>query len=80
MNYVQLYVIEGNTHSQVELFDFEGIELVQQIQDVKNLSTVFSDFTKSFLVPASNQNNIIFKHFYNTNVGRQTKIRRQSLL
>ncbi len=73
MNYVQLYVIEGNTHSQVELFDFEGIELVQQIQDVKNLSTVFSDFTKSFLVPASNQNNIIFKHFYNTNVGRQTR-------
>jgi len=73
MNYVQLYVIEGNTHSQVELFDFEGIELVQQIQDVKELSTVFSDFTKSFLVPASNQNNILFKHFYNPNIGRETK-------
>ena len=73
MNYVQLYVIEGNTHSQVELFDFESIELVQQIQDVKELSTIFSDFTKSFLVPASNQNNIIFKHFYNPSIGRETR-------
>lgn len=49
MNYVQLYVIEGNTHSQVELFDFEGIELVQQIQDVKTYQPYFLTLRKAFL-------------------------------
>ena len=61
---LQLY-IEGE---QVELFKDESISLTQSIQDIKDISKVFTDFTKTFNVPASKQNNKIFKHFYNFNI------------
>ena len=69
---VQLYLINGSSHSQIELFDFEGIELVQTIQDVKDIRKVFTDFSRTFTVPASKSNNTIFKHFYNPNIGRNS--------
>jgi len=61
---LQLY-IEGQ---QVELFDDESITLTQSIQDIKDISKVFTDFTRTFNVPASKVNNKIFKHFYNFNL------------
>ena len=64
MNAIQLYI--GN--EQVEMFDFESITLVQSIQDVRDISKIFADFSKSFSVPASSQNNKIFSHFYRPEV------------
>ena len=61
---LQLY-IEGQ---EVELFKDESIVLVQSIQDIRDISKVFTDFTKTFNVPASKRNNKIFKHFYNFNI------------
>lgn len=61
---LQLY-IEGQ---QVELFKDESIELTQSIQDIKDISKVFTDYTKTFNVPASKVNNKIFQHFYNFNI------------
>ena len=61
---IQLY-IEGQ---EVELFKDESIVLTQSIQDIRDISKIFTDFTRTFNVPASKRNNKIFKHFYNFNI------------
>ena len=54
---IQLYLTRTSDYDQIELFDFEGIELVQSVQDVRDISKVFAEFTRSFTVPASKNNN-----------------------
>jgi hypothetical protein len=61
---LQLY-IEGE---QVELHDDESVVLNQSIQDVRDIKKVFTDFTRTFNVPASKTNNKIFKHYYNFDI------------
>lgn len=61
---VQLY-IEGE---RVELFKDEDISINSSIQNVKDISKIFTDFTQSFSIPASPSNNIIMRHFYNSEV------------
>ena len=61
---LQLY-IEGQ---EIELHDNESVVLTQSIQDVRDISKVFTDFTRTFNVPASKTNNKIFKHYYNYNI------------
>lgn len=58
---LQLF-IEGQ---EVELHDDENVTLTQTLQDVLDLQKVFTDFTRTFNVPASKTNNKLFKHFYN---------------
>ena len=53
---------------QIELFNDESISLTQSIQDIKDISKIFTDFTKTFNVPASKENNKVFKHFHNFNI------------
>ena len=61
---LQLYILG----QQVEMFDDEAVNLSQSIQDVKNIDKIFTEFTQTFSVPASKINNIIFKHFYNSDI------------
>ena len=61
---IQLY-IEGQ---QVELFKDESVSLTQTIQNVTDFSKIFADYSRSFKVPCSKQNNKIFKHFYNSSI------------
>lgn len=61
---VQIY-IEGE---RLDLFDDETISVNSSIQTIKDISKTFNDFSQSFSVPASDQNNIIFQHFYNSEV------------
>lgn len=68
---LQLYIKNTDTstlYQQVELFDDESVQLTQSIQDVRDIEKVFTDYTKTFDVPASKNNNKIFKHFYNYNI------------
>jgi len=61
---LQLY-IEGE---HVELFEDEAITIVDSIQNVRDISKIFTAFSKTFNVPASKANNKIFKHFYNPDI------------
>lgn len=61
---LQLY-IEGQ---EVDLFQDESVTLTQTIQDVKDIEKVFTDFSRTFNVPASKTNNKIFKHFYDYHI------------
>ncbi len=65
----QLYVdTSGNplgepTFERVDFFDFESIELTSTVQDFRDISKVFTDYSKTFNLPASKTNNRIFKHY-----------------
>jgi len=64
----QLYI----DNQRVELFEDESVSLTQTIQDIKDVSKVFTDFSKPFTLPASKENNKIFKHYYRFNLGTGT--------
>lgn len=60
MRTVQLYVND----ERVDLFKDEEIQVSSSIQNVSDISKVFTDFTQTFTLPASKTNNAIFKHYY----------------
>ena len=64
MQKIQLY-IEGQ---RVDLFEDESVVLTQSIQNVKDISKIFTEFTRTFAIPASKTNNKIFKHYYNFSI------------
>mgnify|MGYP003637758301 CR=1 FL=1 len=64
MKQIQLYI----ENQRVELFDDESIVLTQTVQNVKDVGKVFTPFSRSFTVPASKSNSLIFKHFYNPSI------------
>jgi hypothetical protein len=49
---------------RLDLFDDEKITINSSIQNVNDISKVFTDFSQSFTVPASDNNNEIFRHWY----------------
>ena len=66
MNKVVLYIKDAdNVFQAVDLFEDETISVTSKIQDIRDISKVFTDFSQSFTLPASKKNNKIFKHFYN---------------
>ena len=73
-NSIELYIKGIDTPSEtfeyerLELFDFEDINVTSKIQDIKDISKVFTEFSREFNVPASSVNNEIFKHYYNFQV------------
>lgn len=50
----------------VDFFDFESIEITETIKNIQEVDSVFTDYTKNFVVPASRNNNKIFQHYYST--------------
>ena len=70
---VNLY-IDGQ---EADLFQNEGIEINLNVQNIKDISKVYGDFTNSFTIPASAANNKIFKHYYNVDIygGFDAKLR-----
>ena len=64
MQTVQLYIND----QRVDLFSDESIQLTSSIQNVKDISKIFTDYSQSFNIPASNTNNKIFKHYYNNDI------------
>jgi hypothetical protein len=59
---VQIYV-EGN---RLELFNDEKINVNSSVQNIADISKVYTDFSQSFTIPASENNNSIFQYFYNS--------------
>ena len=74
MQKIQLY-IEGQ---RLDTFTDESVVITQSIKNVKDIDKVFTDFTKTFSLPASKTNNKIFKHYYNFDIvgGFDARIRK----
>lgn len=70
---VDLY-IDGQ---KADLFQDESIEMTLSVQNIKDISKVFGDFSNGFTIPASPINNAIFKHYYNVDIfgGFDAKLR-----
>jgi hypothetical protein len=49
---------------RIELFDDETISITSSIQNFNDLGKIFTDYSKSFTVPASAVNNKIFSYWY----------------
>ena len=64
MQKLQVY-IEG---TRIDLFKDESVSMTQSIQNVKDLSKIFTEFTQTFTIPSSQTNNKIFKHYYNFDI------------
>ena len=65
--YVETVIDSGN-YSKIELFNDEKIDISLSVQNVQDISKVYTHFTQSFTVPASPINNAIFEHFYQSDV------------
>jgi hypothetical protein len=57
-------VAETDFVRRIELFEDEKISLTSSIQNVNDISKVFTDYSQSFTIPASDNNNEIFRHWY----------------
>jgi len=57
-----------NKYQRTDLFNDETISITQVIQDVKDISLIFTNFTKTFTIPATDENNRLFKHYYNYDI------------
>ncbi len=66
---IQLYVEnDQGVLEEVELYKDESVTLTQSIQDIKDIEKVFTNYSRTFNVPASKKNNKFFKHFYNYHI------------
>jgi hypothetical protein len=53
---------------KLDTFKDETIEINSSIANVNDISKNTTEYSKSFTVPASKNNNKIFKHYYNANI------------
>lgn len=58
-----IYDEDGVVH-RISTFDDEKISITSSIQNVNDISKVFTDYSQSFTIPADTNNNSIFKHWH----------------
>ena len=61
---VEIYI--GNT--KVDQYKDEAVTVVSSVLDVSDITKNTGDYSKTFSVPASKSNNLLFKHWYNANI------------
>ena len=61
---VKIYI--GN--DLLDLHKDESISVTSSVLSIEDVTKNTTDYTKSFTVPASDNNNQIFKHYYNANI------------
>jgi hypothetical protein len=71
--------IEGE---RIDLFEDEQINIRSSVQDINDISKLFADFSQSFTVPASDNNNRIFQHYYQAEIdnGYDARTRKQAFI
>lgn len=65
---VGIYIYIDGVAKRVALFDDEKISLNSSVQDASDISKVYTDFSQSFTVPANDNNNKIFSHWYDNSI------------
>lgn len=56
------------SNQRLDQFKDENVEVVSSVVDIKDITKNTTAFTRTFTVPASRRNNIIFKHYYDANI------------
>jgi hypothetical protein len=67
---VGIYILpeDSSAYKRIELFSDEKISITSSVQDIADISKVFTDYSQSFTIPATTTNNAIFKHWYENDV------------
>lgn len=65
---VAIYIYKDDIRYRLELFQDENISITSSIQNVNDISKVFTDYSQSFTVPATPNNNKIFAHWYENSI------------
>jgi len=66
---LQVYIKnKEGVFEQIELYNDESVTITQSLQNITDISKIFTDFSKTFSVPASKKNNKILRHFYSAYV------------
>jgi hypothetical protein len=55
-------------NQKVDTYPFQNISVIESVVDIKDISKNTNAFTRSFTVPATPTNNILFRHWYNANI------------
>ena len=53
---------------RLDLFKDEDVNIKLSVQNIKDISKIFADYTQNFSVPASRTNNAVFNHYYNADI------------
>ena len=65
---VPIKIVVGDNTRVLDMFADEGISIKSVVKDMNDPKKLFTDFSRSFTVPASKQNNKVFKHYYNIDI------------
>ena len=65
---VPIKIVVGDNLELLDMFADEGISIKSVVKDMNDPKKLFTDFSRSFTVPASKQNNRVFKHYYNIEI------------
>ena len=67
---------------KLDVFKDEDVNITLTIQNVQDISKLFTDYTQNFQVPASKTNNAVFKHYYNCDIsgGFQASLRQNATI
>ena len=70
---VGLYIKNITTleYDRVELFNDEKISVTSSVQNINDISKTLSDYSQTFTVPATKNNNKIFKYWYENSIYNQ---------
>lgn len=71
-----------DVYNRLDLFKDEKISLTSSVQNINDLSKVFTDYTQSFTIPASKNNNKIFNYWNESavNDGFDQRIRYDAII
>ena len=66
MKQVAIYIKDAETleYNRIDLFADEKISINSSIQNINDISKTYTDFSQTFTIPGSVNNNKIFKHWY----------------
>jgi len=79
--YIQSDPNDVNSFVKVDLYKDEKVSLTMTLQDIRDIEKVRTDFSQPFTVPASDQNNLLFQHWYNADiVGFNSNFRTPAIL
>ena len=83
MQKIVLYIKnDEGVFKRVDMFNDESVVLKSQIQDIKDVGKIFTDFSRLFTLPSSKENNKLFKHYYNESIenGFDARNKKEALL
>ena len=70
---IQLFIKDNDgSDVRVDLFRDESVTITQTIQNIRDIGAIFTDFTRTFNIPASPNTNRLFKHYYNSDIVSST--------